>query len=180
MKIKTTIFKSFLIIFLIFRFTDLLYCQDDSKKDFDAIGFELEGKELLFVLDNASKDSEVIKLFGEPEEKSESVLWAADDLEHQTWYYRSQGLEIDFVKDDMKTQIVSSVKFINPSNLKTSRGIGIGSTKEEVLNAYKEEINKNESSMDSGFIVAGSLFGGLIFELKNDLVTSIFIGASAE
>jgi hypothetical protein len=180
MKIKTTIFKSFLVIFLIFGFTDLLYCQNDSKKDFDAIGFELEGKELLFVLNNASKDSEVIKLFGEPEEKSESVLWGADDLEHQTWYYRLQGLEIDFVKDDTKIQIVSSVKFSNPSGLKTSREIGIGSTKEEVLNAYKDEINKNDSKMDSGFIVAGSLFGGLIFELKDDLVTSIFIGASAE
>ncbi|HEY5536714.1 MAG TPA: hypothetical protein VIL99_17500 [Ignavibacteria bacterium] len=180
MKTKTILLKFLFIVFFICNFTGSLYCQDDSKKDFDAIGFELEQKELLFVLNSASRDSGVIQQFGEPEEKSKWIYWGADDSEHQSWYYRSQGLEIDFVKDDSKTQFVSSVNISIPSNLKTSKGIGIGSTQDEVLNAYRNDINKEESKIDEGMIVAGSVYGGLIFEIKNSKVSSIFIGASAE
>jgi len=172
--------KFLFIVFFICNFTSSIYCQDDSKKDSEISDMSLEQKELLYILNNALQDSEVLQQFGEPEGKSELIYYGADGLEHQTWYYMSQGLEIDFVKDDRKTQFVSSVKIDSPSNLKTSKGIGIGSTQDEVLNAYRNEINKEESKIDKGILLAGSVYGGLIFEIKNNMVTSIFIGASAE
>ncbi|HEY5535156.1 MAG TPA: hypothetical protein VIL99_09520 [Ignavibacteria bacterium] len=180
MKIKTVIFEIFLVIFFLYNFTGSLYSQDDSKKDSEISDMSLEQKELLYVLNNASQDSEVLQQFGEPEEKSEFIYYGADDSEHQFWLYKSLGLKIDFVKDDSKTLFVSSVKINSPSNLKTSRGIGIRSTKDEVLNAYKDEINSEESKIYEGMIVAGSVYGGIIFDIKNGKVTSIFIGASAE
>gem|GEM_PF-1736760 len=180
MKTNTMLLKLLFIVFFICNFTGSTYCQDDSKKNTEISDISLEQRELLFVLNGTSKDFEVIKLLGEPDEKSESVLWGADGLEHQTWYYRLQGLEIDFVKEDSKTQFVSSVNISSLSNLKTSKKIGIGSTKDEVLIAYKDELNQEKSKIDEGLIVAGSVYGGIIFEIKNGRVNSIFIGASAE
>ena len=179
MKVFNT-FYFFILIFLMINITGLLYCQDDSKKETEISEISLEQKELLFVLNNALKDFEIIKMFGEPEEKSESSLWGADGFEHQTWYFKSQGLEIDFIKDATKTQIVNSINISSPATLKTSKEIGIESTKNDVLIAYKNEINEEESKIDKGMIVAGSIYGGVIFKINNGKVKSIFIGASAE
>lgn len=151
-----------------------------TAKDYSAIGFELVKEESLFVLNNAVTGPDVIKLMGEPEEKSEAAVWGADGLEHQTWYYKAQGLEIGFIKDNSNIQTVNLITVSSPSKLKTSRGIGVGSTKSEILKAYENEINQEEYGMEPGRIVAGTVYGGLVFKLENDKVASIFIGSAAE
>ena len=67
----------------------------------------------------------------------------------------------------------------SPCDYKTQRGIQIGSSSAEVHRAYKNEINLHDSKSDSS-IVAGTIYGGIIFGLKDTIVTSIFIGAAAE
>lgn len=151
-----------------------------TKVDYAKIGFELEAAESAFILNNSYFDAEVVKYLGVPEKKSEPVVWGSDGLEHQTWYYDSKGMELDVRRNNENKQIVYSIKLEKPCVYKTSRQIGIGSTKDEVLTAYKEEINPEEDSGDSSTIVAGSIYGGLIFALESDVVVSIFIGAAAE
>lgn len=153
---------------------------ESISKDYSKIGFELVKEESLFVLNNAVTAMDVIKLIGEPEEKSEAAIWGSDGLEHQTWHYKALGLELGFMEYDTNTQIVDSIIISSPSKLRTIRGIGIGSTKSEILKAYENEINKEESDMDSDSIIAGTVYGGLIFKLENDRVATIFIGAAAE
>jgi hypothetical protein len=67
---------------------------------------------------------------------------------------------------------------LSPFDYKTSKGISIGSNYQEVEKAYKDYVNAEFSNKES--IVAGSIYGGVIFSFKNGKVTSIFIGASAE
>jgi hypothetical protein len=71
-----------------------------------------------------------------------------------------------------------SISATAPSGLRTSRGIGIGSTAEEVRAAYGKELNPEESQDER--LVVGSIFGGIIFDLKGNRVTGIFYGAAAE
>ncbi len=150
------------------------------RKDFGAMGFRLLAEEKLFVLDDAETEKDALKLLGKPEKKSKAELWGADGLIHQQWFYKTKGIVVDFVKED-KSGLgeVYSVAISAPSEKKTSRGIGIGSAQQEVLKAYAAEINREESALPET-IVAGSIYGGVVFTMKNGNVVSIFIGAAAE
>jgi len=63
--------------------------------------------------------------------------------------------------------------------LATRRGIKIGDTVAAVRKAYGDVEDKSRGQSRDSF-VAGSLYGGVIFDLKDGKVTQIFIGASAE
>ncbi|HWQ30370.1 MAG TPA: hypothetical protein VN549_05200 [Negativicutes bacterium] len=149
-------------------------------KDYSEIGFKLVQEEILYILNNSTNSEEVADFLGEPQKKSEAEVWGADGLEHQTWYYDEKGLEIAFVMNSETKQIVSSIKITDNSTCKTSRGIGPGSGSPELRKAYENEIDPLENPEGSDTIVAGTMYGGLVFNLENDLVTSIFIGAAAE
>jgi hypothetical protein len=82
------------------------------------------------------------------------------------------------VGQNNSNQVIGMLTISEPCELKTSRRIGIGSNMEEVKSAYKVAIDP--SSSDSETIVAGSVYGGIIFKMENNKVKSIFIGASAE
>lgn len=151
-----------------------------NNKDYGSIGFELMDNESIGFLKRNIPDKDVTKDLGEGEAKSNAIEWGADGMEHQTWYYRTKGIELDMIRLESSNQVVNTVKISSPCNYKTKRGIGIGSTKEEVLNAYKDEINPEESAKDSSVLVAGSIYGGIVFRLENNQVSSIFIGAAAE
>ncbi|MDF2803222.1 MAG: hypothetical protein K0S61_3125 [Anaerocolumna sp.] len=153
---------------------------EDTEVDYAAIGNDLQALEALFILNNSSTDIDVVNLLGAPENKTEPIVWGADGLEHQTWYYSLKGIELGFIKDEENNKVIFSINLQSPCTLKTSRGIGIGSRKDEVLKAYKNEINPEENGTDASVIVVGSIYGGLVFVLDNDLVASIFIGAAAE
>jgi hypothetical protein len=127
-----------------------------------------------------TSDTDVLKEFGKAEEESEAIIWGSDGLEHQAWKYPSQGIELDMVKDSSQQggQTVKSISISAPCSYKTNRNIGIGSTSDEVLAAYKAEIE--EENISESEILAGSVYGGVVFHLENDRVSSIFIGAAAE
>ena len=58
------------------------------------------------------------------------------------------------------------------------RDLGIGSTYTEVRAAYAGVIDGDDSS--SSHLVAGSRFGGVMFNLSEERGNHIFVGASAE
>ena len=66
-----------------------------------------------------------------------------------------------------------------PSTLKTLRGIGIGSAEKDVTSAYGE-LRDDEMSVAGESFVAGSVYGGVIFDFRDGKVSRIFLGAAAE
>ncbi|MBT9545353.1 MAG: hypothetical protein IV090_08190 [Candidatus Sericytochromatia bacterium] len=116
---------------------------------------------------------------GSPQ-KDEETFWGADGALHQDWVYTACGLELGLVREKKTDpQHLFSLTLRAPSRLKTLRGIGIGSTAQAVLKAYASEYNPGESQKGLT-IVAGTVYGGLIFTLKQGKVSEIFWGAAAE
>jgi hypothetical protein len=116
---------------------------------------------------------------GSPQKDTET-FWGADGALHQSWTYKACGLELGLVREkNTDPHRVFSLTLVAPSRLKTLRGIGIGSTAQAVLKAYASEYNPGESQKGLT-IVAGTVYGGLIFTLKQGKVSEIFWGAAAE
>ncbi|MDR3588597.1 MAG: hypothetical protein P4N41_02950 [Negativicutes bacterium] len=113
---------------------------DATKKDYVRLGFDLMKKETVGDLRLNSTDDTVLGLIGEPEDRSPARIWGADGREHQSWYYPARGLELGMVRAG-DGQKVERICLKSPCELKTGRGIGIGSTEEEVRAAYRDEID---------------------------------------
>lgn len=148
-----------------------------AKTNYLQIGFALM-KESIGLLSIGISDSDALKILGAPEQKSNARIWGADGMEHQRWYYQTKGIELDMIRKE-SAQTVNMIIIKSPCDYKTQRGIQIGSSEAEVQRAYKNEINPQDSKSNST-IVAGTIYGGIIFGLRDSIVTSIFIGAAAE
>lgn len=112
--------------------------------------------------------------------RGSDTLWGADGIYHQTWDCDNAGISFDMVsnsKGGVKT--IASITISTPSKLKTKRGIQIGDTEQAVIQAYQNEKDA-EATTPTEVFVAGSVYGGLIFQFKEGKVESIFLGASAE
>jgi hypothetical protein len=107
-------------------------------------------------------------------------LMGADGQYHQEWKYSEAGVTLGMVsekKGGLKT--IGSMTITAPSKLQTQRGIGIGSSEAEVGKAYGSCRNAEESRPGE-LLVAGSIFGGVMFDFQQGKVSRIFIGAAAE
>ena len=106
-------------------------------------------------------------------------LWGADGMYHQAWQCPACGLDFGMVSEKRGgKKVVESITLTAPCALATKRGIRIESTEQEVRKAYKKDWNKEDSSQDS--FVAGSVYGGIIFQFCKGKVDRIFLGAAAE
>ena len=144
--------------------------------DYLKLGFDIMKNEAVGFLKIGLAAAEVLAGLGEPADKSPIRIWGADGLEHQKWRYPAKGIEFDMVKRD-GAFLVNMIHITNPCNYKTKQGIGIGSPAKEVQAAYPDQLNPevNETKL-----VAGTVYGGIIFGLDGGVVSSIFIGAAAE
>jgi len=106
-------------------------------------------------------------------------LWGADNAYHQKWTYKQQGLALS-MRSDKKggAKVLESIQCTGKCALKSARGIGVGSPLADVQKAYAAEFNKEESK--PGVFVAGTIYGGLIFNFKADKVSVMYLGAAAE
>ena len=106
--------------------------------------------------------------------------WGADGQYHQEWQYPDGGITLGMVaKKKGGPQSIESITITSPSPLQTQRGIRIGSTEAEVVKAYGRFQNA-EDSKPGELLVAGSIFGGVMFDFQQGRVRRIFIGAAAE
>jgi hypothetical protein len=153
----------------------------DGGKDYAALGFSLLENDGLGLLKLRLSESELVYLLGEPEEKSDAEIWGADGLSHSVWSYPSKGLDIGMAQlpDDVEA-FIFSISAAAPCTLATSRGVAVGSPKDDVLSAYQDEIDPDANEDTDTWITAGSYYGGIGFAIENGAVTYIFIGASAE
>ena len=107
-------------------------------------------------------------------------LWGADGAYHQEWEYVGCGITLGMVSEKKGApKSIDSITLVSPSILSTKRGILIGSTEQEVMKAYKPYWNREDSEYLKIF-VAGSIYGGLMFDFENGKVSRIFLGTAAE
>ncbi len=125
--------------------------------------------------------SETLKVLGEPDSKSEAIEWAADGLMHEDWTWKNKGLVLNMSSDKNNvpgTMVVFTITAKAACTFKTKAGMGIGSTYAEVQEAYKKDIDPEAT--DKTQITVGSVYGGIIFNFKNDKAERVFLGAEAE
>jgi hypothetical protein len=124
---------------------------------------------------------DVIKLLGEPAKRGEIVLQEADGNYVQDWHYPAKGIEISMSSGGKKTgaQTVASFSAAAPCTFATKAGIKIGSAESAVRKAYAAHADR-ESPADEGGFIAGSIYGGIIFDFEGGKVSRIFFGAGAE
>lgn len=136
--------------------------------------------ESLGKLSLGQKSGDVVRLLGKPESTGKDVMWEAIGEWVQEWNYPKQGLQLNMSsakKGGAKT--VYSISASAGCTLSTARGMRIGSTEAEVRKAYGA-VEDKESSVRGESFVAGSIYGGVIFNFKKGKVATIFIGAGAE
>jgi hypothetical protein len=144
--------------------------------DYLKIGFDIMKNEAVGFLKIGLAAAEVLAGLGEPADKSPIRIWGADGLEHQKWRYPAKGIEFDMVKRD-GAFLVNMISITTPCEYKTKQGIGIGSSAKEVQAAYPNQLNP---AVNDTKLVAGTVYGGIIFGMEGGAVSSIFIGAAAE
>ena len=72
----------------------------------------------------------LIKVLGEPDNKTKAIEWEADGLLHEDWTWKSKGLIINMSSEisDASTLQVFYIKAKAPCTFKTKASIGIGSS----------------------------------------------------
>lgn len=156
-----------------------VYERTSGQKDYLNIGFEIMKNDNIGFMKMGTGDKEVVATLGKADEKNKITVWGADGKYHQSWIYKSKGIELDLIGDEGK-QILNMIIIKAPCKYETARNIKIGSTREAVLVAYKEEVDTSEGTSKSSSVVVGSVFGGIIFGFTDDKVSNIFLGASTE
>lgn len=139
----------------------------------------LAAQEKIGELQLGLSDSEIVRILGEAEGKGENTLWGADGLYHQDWSYPQQGITLDMVGKTSKR--VENILVEAPCQWQTSRGIGLGSSWEEVQEKYAAEIDpKLQQDVALRAILAGDLSSGIEFAFSGGSLSSISIGGMAE
>jgi len=124
-------------------------------------------------------EKEIIQKMGKPTKKGKIEFWDATGTYVQSWDYVSKGITLDMEsesKNALKT--LRSITIIAPCEFQTSRAISVGSEATQIYERYKGLIDLDFS--DDATIVVGSIYNGTIFEITDNKVSKIFIGAAAE
>jgi len=125
---------------------------------------------------------DIIAYMGPPDREHEPEYWDADGLYHWSVFYEAYGfMQISFVNETSQKEggRILSILTSTYHSEKTVRGIRLGSTRNEVLEAYADVINAEDSRGNR--IVAGSVYAGMFFFMDDsDKVEMIFIGVSTE
>jgi hypothetical protein len=144
------------------------------KDEFILLKTEQIGKLQIGLSEQKVKQNINCALKREPEQ-----LWGADGAYHQKWKYVDCGITLGMVSARKGApKSIESITLNSPSRLSTKRNIRIGSDKKAVMKVYKAEWNRESNRSD--YFVAGSIYGGLMFQFQNGKVSEIFLGAAAE
>jgi hypothetical protein len=112
--------------------------------------------------------------------KGQEQIWEALGEYVQEWNYPDCGIILNMIAEEKGgPQKVYSITVTKPNNLKTKKGIHIGSSEQEVIKAYRQ-YQDTEMSQKGKMFVAGSVYGGLVFIFDNGRVIKIVLGPVAE
>ncbi len=138
------------------------------------------GKDAFGELTDGLADKDVLAKLGEPKNKDGRMEEGATGDIIQQWYYPDQGITLTMRSQTMTSaQSVGGMTIKAPCAFKTKLGIGIGSTRADVLATYGAFKDPEFPAGPDQFI-AGSVYGGVFFDFSKDKVVSMFMGAGAE
>ena len=125
-------------------------------------------------------EKDVVKLLGSPATRGELMLQEADGNYVQDWHYPDKGIELVMRAGPKKSggKTIGAITASAPCTFATKKGIKIGDAENAARNAYAEHVDRETS--DTGTLVVGSLYGGIIFNFTDGKVSRIFFGAAAE
>lgn len=158
--------------------TVLVPVRDTLVTTTDTVAPTGNGWEKIGDLSLGMKASKLTELIGKPTSRSRAEEWGADGLTHQDWVYKTKGISLNISSDKYSGPEVFSITITSPCAYKTKMNVGIGSSYQEVRDAYSKDIDP--TATDKTTITVGSVYGGIIFSFKNDKVEKIFVGAAAE
>jgi hypothetical protein len=141
------------------------------------------GEDELGPLKQGLAAKEVLTLLKAAEKKSAIEEEGATGLFVQQWEYPKLGISLGLAADTKKgAQTINTLSISAPCAYKTKRGMGLGSTLDELKSAYQNAMSKDDLARNDpeGSYIAGSVYGGISFQLKGGKVASIFMGAMAE
>lgn len=122
---------------------------------------------------------DIIQLLGKPEKVEAPFLSDATGEYMGAINYPSKGIKLGTNGKNESDQTVNMIFISSPCTLKTSKNIGIGSTKEALVSAYQPHL-KPEQYQDKAEMILGSLYGGMIVNFKNEKVSEMSLGVFAE
>ncbi len=124
--------------------------------------------------------TEIVTLLGQPEKEEKAQYQGYDGDWHRSVSYESKGISLQVSATEEKGEYtVERVSVTEPFSGKTAKGIGIGSSPDEIRAAYSDMMNPDDSSEVA--VVLGSVYWGVHFHLGSEgTVESITFGANAE
>lgn len=127
----------------------------------------------------SATEADLVKKLGKPKSKTKAQLEQGTGEHSSSWSW-ADGFSATMTSSKPTGPFSPRLLMIHgPSKAKTSRGIGIGSTRVEVEKAYAGAIDKEISS--ATMIVVGEAIGGLKLHLDDKgAVRSITLGSDAE
>jgi hypothetical protein len=120
-------------------------------------------------------DKQAIAVLGAPQQRSVAVLMGALGDYESVWAFGSVTLQMSGAQAKGPFR-VASISVSGRSAFKTPAGIGIGSTRDEIVAVYGKYLG---ASNDPAQVLVGSVYYGLLFTLDGDRVVAIFLGAMA-
>lgn len=141
--------------------------------------FEFMNKERIGALRIGMSEAEVRRALPGQPRRTREQFQAADGRYVLRWKYPEHGIELVMGAEKKgAAKQIDTIRCQGSCTLRTARGVGIGSALADVEKAYAAEFNKEDSGKD--VFVAGSIYGGLIFNFKAGKVSAMLLGAAAE
>lgn len=118
------------------------------------------------------------KILGKASKKGKAEEEGATGDIVAAWDWKKAGVSIVFT-DAKKKPVARTITLGAGAKLKTKEGVGIGSTLEELDAAYSSVRRPADGDAESSYVV-GTMYAGMVFELKDRTVTSVTWGTLAE
>ena len=149
-------------------------------REAEGSGFETS-KEKIGELRLDLKEQDLPSLISCAPQKGKEIYEGATGERVQTWKYPDCGIALKMASERKGgKKVVRSISLAAPGKLATARGIHIGSTEAEVIQAYGRYKDQDGGTEKGKRFVAGSIFDGMIFDFRGGKVVGIFLGAAAE
>lgn len=101
-----------------------------------------------------------------------------DGYYYEEWVYPVDGTKLLMQSEEPESErSVSEITIKSPSNLTNLQGIGIGSSRDDILKVYP---NAAQTDTSPDIMVAGNIYEGIFFTIKKDKISEIFVGSLAE
>jgi hypothetical protein len=127
------------------------------------------------------RESELVSAIGEPTQRGEFREMEATGERLAEWSWPALGVDLVMVDDGGPR--IASIALHAPSSFLTGRGVGLGTSYDDVVSAYLDvpteaDDDPRTDATDHGWVRLGNAYAGLSFTLEDERVTGVFLGST--